>query len=440
MRLDCVEQRNLTSATICGAGMMLPCCHLQDVVDKMTEGDTISLIQRHPFELSACKPRKERVTLTKSIQIRIGSSHDMEKSRIQNLHLEINSVCTKTCSFALMQSHLYCSKISVQNMDILVENTTFTNSYVDFKSDIDGEVDIKQTEFRVTDEELPKAEYAEHAKYPIANVLHQKTEQTDKLRYYIELFGIWKAVKLSNVMMLGNGSNAISGIAANDGQIDSIGIVSVTMSQLVSVLTTDLSLHLIRVIVQDSIFTGNEDGIYLDNIVMNLLLWRCVFERTAPWNPDQIQDNKCSSALRATVVRLQILDSSFRRNRAVGRYCTGSALSINLTKISWGYGQDIVPTVSTSMTADQLQHHLWNHPLAEITDSLFIENTVDECYMDYWESDFGFKILHNGTSSRGGAIAIQGLGNSFKVYNSTFIENKGCQGAGLHIYCRVPPP
>ncbi len=409
---------------------MLPCCHLQDVIDKMTEEDTISLIQPRLVNMSICKPRKVNATVSKSMQIRTGSFHGTEKSGVQNVHLEIDCTSTKPCSLALIHSHLYCSRLSVQNMDVLIENTTFTNSYLDFTSDRNEEVDIKQTEFSVSDEEISNAE---HAEYGIAKVLQQKAELTKTPKYYIKLFGTWRAVKLSYVNMLGNGSIAIHGITATDGQIHSINMFSVTMSRLASVLTTDPSLHLTRVHVQESIFTGNGDGIYLENSVMNLLLLRSVFERTAPWKPDPNVDSQCSRAVRATVVSVQIQDSSFRQNRAVGKYCTGSALSINMTKISGQYGQEIDPGVSTSMTTVHQPHHMWDHPLVEIANSFFTDNAIEECYVDYWESDYDFKLLHNGTSSRGGAIAIHGSRASFKVYNATFIGNKGCQGAGLHI-------
>ena len=131
MQLDCGHGEE-GGVDTCGESKELPCCHLQDVVNEMKEEDIIYLLKHSWSNDSDSKPWKVNIHVGKSITLKTASLQEKEEDRVQGVELQINSSCNKPCTLALI-SHFHYSKISVSNMNILIHNSTFTNSHVAFQ-------------------------------------------------------------------------------------------------------------------------------------------------------------------------------------------------------------------------------------------------------------------------------------------------------------------
>ncbi len=196
--------------------------------------------------------------------------------------------------------------------------------------------------------------------------------QVNNSMYHVNLIGSWKTVNLSSLTLLGNELSLASGIDIVEGNIQSIVMGNIGMSHLFSALTVDSITNVTTFEMYDSIFYKNMDGIDLDQGVIYIIIARCIFEETRPWNP--VEEPCCSVAVKATSFSIQVSDSSFRQNRAVGKYCNGSALSLAATKhekATWTFN-----TVVSNQHLSQL------NPMIKIESTTFFENAVVDCYLN----------------------------------------------------------
>ncbi len=400
MQLDC-EHTKMTSVNSCGKSVAHPCCHLQDVIHEMREQDTIKICRHSKVNVTTASTLKIHVNVSKSITFTTSSVNDFQEAGVWYVQFEIKGTSRKLCTLALLGSHFQQSKIAVRNMNILIKDSIFTNSYVDFRSERNGYIEINNTEFNLTNENANGS--------PESNSL------------YINVVGRWTAVKLSSSSLIGNEMNTSSGIQIAAADIQSVMMDNIVMSHLYSALKIDSITYIVTFEMHDSIINENIDGINLSQAAMYVMISGCIFEGTGPMSFSE--RNRCSVAFKASTIAIHVMDSLFKYNRAVGKYCNGSALSITA---AW-HGR--ATSAMKRAVSDQL--HLRQPLLVKIQNSSFFENVLADCYLNYKESDMDLEIKED--SSHGGAVVVLGESLQINVVNSTFIANRGCQGAGLYI-------
>ncbi len=401
MQLDC-EHTKMTRVNSCGESMADPCCHLQDVIHEMREEDIINICQHSKVSVTTASTLKIHVNVSKSITFTTSSVNGLQEAGLWYVQFEIKGTSRKPCTLALLGSHFQRSRIAVRNMNILIKDSIFTNSYADFRSQGNGYVEINNTGFNLTNE-------------------NANTSPANKSLYFINVMGNWTTVKLSSSSLIGKEMNTSSGIRIAAADMESVMVNNIEMSQLFFALTVDSITTIVTFDMHDSIINGNMDGVNLNQAALYVRISGCIFEGTGTRSFSE--RNRCSVAFKASTIAMQVIDSLFKHNLAVGKYCDGSALSITTAR------HERATSAMKQAVSDQL---LLQHPLLmKIQNSSFLENSVVDCKLNYIESNHDLQILED--CSHGGAVVVLGEGLQIQVVNSTFVANKGCQGAGLYI-------
>ncbi len=406
----------MPSPTTCGQNAVPPCCDFQQVVHYVKDGDTIYLKQLPPDEDTYCNQTKTiQAEITKSLVLKAASSAGAGKQTmdqgVYGLHIVLNGSCSEPCSVKIHHSHFFCSWVSVNNLNISVEDSTFENSFITIRSDTKSagaghKARIINTEFK------HGRAWNESRVRDLVNMLGREGLN------YICVSGSWESVEILHSRLQGDGYSQISGLRAENANVQFLSLINVQVIAMVSSLLIDSSSCVGSLNVTRCRFVRNRDGIDIVQGVNHVILSSSEFNETGPRMEEVYGSHeKCSSALKGSPQTLIVQECVFIKNQGVGDHCKGPALDLK----AGSKFHKMLPIRSIHTNVNKSEDKIvW--PSIEIIQSMFLDNKVLQLG-DHKSEE------HNS----GGAVAILGRFMSVRIRDSLFQENKAFIGAGLYI-------
>ncbi len=399
----------MTSPATCGQNTVTPCCHLQDVLNNIQEGDTIYLKQMSPTGHSFCNQTREiQAKVMKSFVLETATSwstgYQASLQGVHGLHLVLNSRCSQPCSVTIHHSHFYCSWVTINNMDIWIEDSKFRNSFITLQSDSksaskDHTATIINTKFKHGEEkeEIP-----------------ENTGVCEGLNY-ICVSGTWNSVEILHSRLQGDRTSQIAGLRVVNGNLQSLNLVGVQGTLMFAVLVVSSS-SIDVMNVTESRFVSNKDGIDIGQGVSQVIVSNSEFNDTGS-RFEKVHDTyeQCSAALKGSVQTLIVQGCLFVNNQGYGLHCKGPALHLQ------GGLQEITLSVSNDSSVNTSEHETLG-PTIKIIQSVFIDNRVSTQ-----------KNSHSEDHSSGGAVAILGQVMSVWIKDCVFEGNMAYSGGGLYV-------
>ncbi len=415
MQLDCEDDDAMIHpSTPCGEHAEAPCCHLQEVLSHLQEGDSVYLSQRSTEKHLQCNHIKQvQVKVRKSFTLRTGQSKlrgDQGSSHgIQGISMELTNNCSESCSVTIDQSRFSCSSLTFNNLNIWIKDSIVTNGFITARSlpQVDSNsyhIKIQGTEFHSSQQLKDKND---------SGLI--QTGPSQQLNF-ISVSGYWDVVDVQGSVLEGERQGSLSGIEIVHAYIRALNLVDAHVSFLFSALDVSSSSAVDTFYVTESIFLGNRDGIDMGQGVRHMMISRSQMNDTGSWFGNGDVPEQCSSALKGSAQSVIVEDSVFAHNHASGTNCNGVALHLR----SKAHG---IPLLMSNN--DTFENGNLGIPAVKVTvmKSVFYDNKVKNCPAGL---DF-----ENGGS--GGAVTVYGLQLMIKIMASTFVRNEACKGAGLYI-------
>ncbi len=412
------------SPTSCGKSTQ--CCHLQDVVNNVQEGDTIYLNQ-------VLQEKHLQCNLTGEIYIWVKTSFKLRtlqpptiagedsKEGIHGVRVVFSNNCSENCNLTIAQSHFSWSSLRINDLDIRIKDTMFKDSFITGSAVSRSGIHGYRHSMRIQDTEFKSSFQMEREECRTLI----KNGQCQQLNY-VCLKGNWNSFEVLRSNLEGDRQSQVSGIEIMHEQgrqsmvsgidvmhanIQMFKLVSVEISFMFSAVVIDSSAIVDKVIVSESKFVSNRDGIDIGHGVRYMVVSKSDMNNTGSWLGDGEDFTQCHSALKGSAQSLKVEDSVFAHNHASGMNCKGLALFLRSNV------NDIPPLVSFETRKPMIQ-------TVEVTilKSLFYDNVVENCSVAPEFENIG-----------GGAVTFYGLLLSLKIADSTFVRNEACKGAGLYV-------
>ena len=331
---------------------------------------------------------------------------------VHGLHLVLNSWCSQPCSVTIHHSHFYCSWVTINNIDIWIENSKFQNSFLRVQANLrlpmhDSKARIIKTEFKL-DQAMDSDQ---------DNILGDRV--ACKALNYICVSGTWDSVEILQSMFQGHEKSQIevSGLQVADAKLQSLNLIGVQVTALTSVLVIGSSSDLGVLHVTESMFVSNRDGIDIGQGVRHAIVSSSEFNNTDPWFGKAFDYlEHCSSALKGSVQTLVVWDCVFANNRGSGKNCKGAALHL---KASFRE----LPLLGSGNANINMSEQEIFRPSIRIVKSVFWGNRVSAHNNVYYLE----------VQNAGGAVAILGWTMLVKFEDCLFEGNEAFEGGGLYV-------
>ena len=410
--LDCTDDDAMIHpSTSCGEHAQTPCCHLQEVLSNLEDGDTVYLSQRATEKHPQCNhTRQVQVQVQKSFTLKIAKTiPSRDEGSLQGVHgisMLIYNHCSESCTVTIDKSHFLCTSLTFNNLNIWIKDSIFTCSFIRAKSL--PEVDSNKYNITIRDIQF-------HSSIRLKDRNDTALIRTGILRQsdFLCISGYWNLVNIQGCVLEGERQGSISGVEVIRATVGTLNLNGVQLSFLLSTLIVSSSSSVDMFNVTDSIFLDNRDGIDIGWGVQYLMVSRSQLNGTGLWFRNWEVPEQCNSAIRGSAQIIFIKDSTFAHNYASGMNCKGAALYLR------GNTHDKPLLMSNNTT---LENGNLEAQTAQVTvmKSVFYDNMVANCFAGL------------GSENGGGAIALYGL-QLIKITASNFVRNKACKGAGLYI-------
>ncbi len=132
VQLGCREDF-IASSTVSCWNMEKLCCHLQDVLNNIQEGDTIYLSQASAKNALKCNRTGEiqiwvrNSFILKTLQPKTLADLDSLEG-IHGMQVVFSNNCSGHCSLKISHSHFSCSLVTINDLDIWIKDTRFKDS------------------------------------------------------------------------------------------------------------------------------------------------------------------------------------------------------------------------------------------------------------------------------------------------------------------------
>ncbi len=443
VRLDCIDNftfpfqlSNITTSQYspgediiiphparCGRTINTPCCHIDDILDHIQEGDIVTLQEYTKQINSYCNITKEiQVNVTKSFILKTLSVNastgmsSMQNAGLYGMKIIFNSNCSERCSVTISKSQFTCSFIEFNNLDVWIKDSQFNDSYIAAVTQLGN----YENGFKM---EIQDSEFQNSFQVNI-NGNNSMNNGPCKHFNYVCLSGNWNLLAILGSNFEGNRQSRVSGAEIMHANIQTLDIINDRFSSLFSALVIwSSSVGIFNV--TDSVFLDNRDGIDFGQAVRYMVVNRSEMNSTGSWfvNGDSLE--QCSSALKGTVQNFKVEDSVFAHNHAYGVHCTGSAISLR---------SNIYSMLLLEESKDQ-KFEQENLPIQmiDIAKSVFYENAVENCSVRFGKR--GREVYHyeDYVNNGGAAISVYGAHLVLQIVASSFVRNEACKGAGLYV-------
>ncbi len=394
-------QTRTPSSVSCGRNADIPCCHLQDVLNKNQEGDTVYITQLPADVHPQCNKTAEiKVQVRKSfILSTFGPTTDQDSGHgiIHGVNIEFRHNCSEACNLTISQSKFSGSSLIVNNLDIWIKDTQFTGSWILAQTFL--QINMHGNNIKIHDTEFKN-------NFPVKETKGRNTSD-------VCLVGQWNSVELLRSNLVGDNDSQISGIEIMNANIQTLNLIDVQISFFFSALVIrSSSLGVFNVTA--SIFKGNRDGIDIGQGVTYMAISGSELNSTGSWSVGEEVHGHCYSALKGSSDYVNIDNSVFAHNRASGSNCKGAALYLG------GNVHQIPLLLSNNGIFEKVGSMIKS---IEVENSVFYDNRVENCTVQ----SSGY--FENG----GGAIALYGLHNWINIASTTFLQNEACKGAGIYV-------
>ena len=330
MQLDCKEQE-VTTLSTCGKSPEQACCDIQEILINIRKGGTLHVLQHPTSRQSACDKREEiQVDVTKSFTVktlppeRIPGVNSTDNGHVHGIEIMFRGNCSERCRLTIDESQFSCSLIEFDSLDVQIKHSLFMDSSgLRAKTQLHGrgfDIKIKDSEFRKT---WPVKIDTDTFKYnrPYIN------------QYYVSLRGNWNSVEIVRSIFEGDRQSQVFGVEIMYASIKTLHLVDVEISFMLFALVIQSSgVGLFNV--SDCIFLGNRDGIDIGQGVRYMIVSRSQMNNTGSAGYYTVEI--CSSALKGSVQNLEVEESIFAQNQALGKDCKGAALYLrtNVSDVS----------------------------------------------------------------------------------------------------------
>ncbi len=406
MQLDCNADGAISPSPLCERNTNVPCCHLQQVLNKIEEGTTVYILQNSTLRHPNCNLNKEiQVDVTKSFILKTGSPKadigmkSMENVNLHGIEITFNNNCSERCSLAISASQFSCSLIRFNDVDIWIKDTQFKDSFITAGAQSGNQGKIFN--MRIHNSEFMNS-------FPVkigteAQINYGPCKQLN----YVCLSGNWNSIEILRSRLEGDRHSQLSGLEIMHANIQTLCLTDVKVYFMYSALVISSSgLGFFNVL--GSVFMGNRDGIDIGQGVRYMLISASEMNNTGSWFGDGKVLEQCSSALRGSVQSLIAEDSVFANNSAYGINCKGAALYVSCN-------------TNAELFMESNYDMFEKDNAIEIHRCIFYENMVANCSVGF---DLGLG---------GGAVTVYGARLLVYIVASTFARNKACVGAGLYI-------
>ncbi len=247
---------------------------------------------------------------------------------VYGFHLVLNGSCSEPCSVKIHHIHFFCSWVSVNNVDISVEDSTFENSFITIQAETKSASAGRKARIINTKFKYGRARTESRVRDLVNTMLCEGLN-------YICVSGSWKSVKILHSMLCSNGHSQILGLQVANANLQSLNLTNVQVTAMFSSMVIDSScvgsLNVTR-----CRFVKNRDGINIGQSVNHVILSSSEFNDTG-WRMKEVKDSKkhCSSALKGSPQTLIVQECVFANNHGVGENCKGPALLVksNFSKL-----------------------------------------------------------------------------------------------------------